>query len=100
MKYHIRPSHFSLVELSLLAHSFESAKAGLTDPSQIHQKNITETLLKMKATEKTGKLFVAIYNSDPVGFLWAENESAEPITWIHAQHAKSELKELLWEQLT
>lgn len=85
MDYHIRNSHFSLVELSLLAHGFESDRIPSLGQDRPSKEVLTKTVLQMKATEKDGLLMVAIYQADPVGFIWAEANGQVNI-WVAAEH--------------
>ncbi len=82
--YFFRDSLYNLVELSLLARLYEefcvpSAGQGL------NKESLSQTLLKMKATEKNGRLRVAICDTDPVGFYW-QYEGKVLAHWVHPNH--------------
>lgn len=85
MEYFIRKSHFSLIELSLLARAFEKSRLPLRNQSEPAPEALTQTMLAMKASEKTGHLWVAIAGENPVGFLWVQ-ESGQNISWIEEGH--------------
>lgn len=92
MSYHIRKSHFSLVELSILAHAFEKDRVPKANNQSSSELNYTQTMLAMKAAESTGQLFVAIHDSDPVGFIW---RSEQTITWVREDHRNKGLESML-----
>lgn len=82
--YLIRESLFNLVELSLLARMYEEfcvPSAGGT----LNKASISQTLLKMKATEGNGQLRVAIHGTDPVGFYWLY-EGKVLAHWVNPTH--------------
>jgi hypothetical protein len=83
-KYFIRESLYKLVELSLLARLFEEHCLPTASSGALNKESLAQTLLKMKATEGKGKLRVAIWETDPVGFYW-QYEGATAL-WVHPEH--------------
>ena len=92
-KYLIRNSLFNLVELSLLARMYEEHCTPSSGGGKINQESLTQTMLKMKATEHNGSLRVAIYDAEPVGFFWDFNgQSAQ---WVHPEHRLEGIEQTL-----
>jgi hypothetical protein len=83
-KYFIRESLYNLVELSLLARLFEEHCLPTAGTAPLNKESLAQTLLKMKATEGKGKLRVAIWETDPVGFYW-QYEGATAL-WVQPEH--------------
>ena len=75
---------FNLVELSLLARYYEEFCVP-SKASQLNKESLSQTLLKMKASENKGTLRVAIFETDPVGFYW-EYEGKVLAHWVHPDH--------------
>ncbi|MNK22762.1 hypothetical protein D3C87_410430 [compost metagenome] len=84
-KYFFRDSMFNLVELSLLARYYEEFCTPKAMGSALNKDSLSQTLLKMKATENKGRLRVAICETDPVGFFW-EFEGKTMAHWVHPEH--------------
>ena len=84
-KYFIRDSMYNLVELSLLARFYEEHCLPSASSGKLNQESLMQTVLKMKATEQKGRLRVAIFETDPVGFYW-EYEGSVLGEWVHPQH--------------
>ena len=84
-KYFIRESLYNLVELSLLARFYEEHCTPSASSGKLNQASLSQTLLKMKATEGKGKLAVAIQETDPVGFYWIY-EGQVLAHWVHPDH--------------
>lgn len=84
MDYLIRKSHFSLIEISLLARSLERSRvpAAGKEPSQ---EVLTKTMLEMKSSEKSGNLMVAIHGENPVGFVWTL-PNGDQVSWVETGH--------------
>ncbi|MGZ3771966.1 MAG: hypothetical protein ACXVCP_19280 [Bdellovibrio sp.] len=93
-KYFIRESLYNLVELSLLARLYEEHCVPSANTKKINQESLAQTLLKMKATEKNGKLRVLIHEADPVGFYW-EYEGKTVAHWVHPDHRGQGLEQKL-----
>lgn len=83
--YMIRESLYNLVELSLLARFFEEYCTPNSFNGTLDKQSLSQTLLKMKATEGKGQLRVAIHNTDPVGFYWV-NDGKVLAHWVHPDH--------------
>lgn len=84
-KYFVRESLYNLVELSLLARLFEEHCLPNANASGVlNKESLAQTLLKMKATEGHGKLRVAIWGTDPVGFYW-QYEGTTTL-WLQPEH--------------
>jgi hypothetical protein len=83
-KYFIRESLYNLVELSLLARLYEEHCLPTASTGALNKESLAQTLLKMKATEGKGKLRVAIWETDPVGFFWEYNGATT--LWVHPEH--------------
>lgn len=83
-KYFIRESMFNLVELSLLARMYEEHCVPSSGSGNLNKTSLSQTLLKMKATEGNGQLRVAIHDTDPVGFYW-QYDGNETL-WVHPTH--------------
>lgn len=84
-KYFIRESLYNLVELALLARYYEEFCVPSSSAGELNKASISQTLLKMKATEGKGQLRVAIFNTDPVGFYWFY-EGKVLAHWVHPKH--------------
>ncbi|MBO9666404.1 MAG: hypothetical protein J7501_06280 [Bdellovibrio sp.] len=84
-KYFIRESLYNLVELSLLARMYEEHCTPAAESGKISKESLSQTLLKMKATEGKGELRVAIHDTDPVGFYW-KYEGKVVAHWVHPTH--------------
>ncbi|WP_413581344.1 hypothetical protein [Bdellovibrio sp. HCB288] len=82
-KYFIRESVFNLVELSLLARMYEEHCVP-SSGGNLNKQSLSQTLLKMKATEGKGHLRVVIHDTDPVGFYW--NYDGNETLWVHPTH--------------
>ena len=82
--YFFRESLYNLVELALLARFFEESCVPAASGS-INKASLSQTLLKMKATEGKGQLRVAIHGTDPVGFFWLY-EGKVLAHWVHPDH--------------
>lgn len=93
-KYLIRASFFSLVELSLLADMFEKHCVPAATNAEVNKESLAQTLLKMKASEKTGKLNVVIYDASPVGFYWEMNGKVQAL-WVDPSHRNQGIEERL-----
>src|ERR1700757_4046950 len=93
-KYFIRESLFNLVELSLLARMFEENCTPSASTGTINKQSLSQTLLKMKATEKNGVLRVAIYGPDPIGFYW-QYEGKVLGHWVQPAHRGQGVEESL-----
>lgn len=76
---------FNLVELSLLARYYEEFCTPRAQGKALDKESLSQTLLKMKATESHGRLRVAIFETDPVGFFW-EFEGTTMAHWVHPDH--------------
>ncbi|QDK45318.1 MULTISPECIES: hypothetical protein [unclassified Bdellovibrio] len=83
-KYFIRDSVYNLVELSLLARMYEENCLPTSGNGVLNKTSLSQTLLKMKATEGKGQLRVAIHDTDPVGFYW--NYEGHETLWVHPTH--------------
>jgi hypothetical protein len=83
--YLIRDSLFNLVELSLLARFYEEFCVPASPTGALSKASLSQTLLKMKATENAGRLKVAIYHTDPVGFYW-QYQGQVLAHWVHPDH--------------
>jgi hypothetical protein len=83
-KYFIRNSLFNLVELSLLARLYEEFCVPSSGKA-LSKESLSQTLLKMKATENNGRLTVAIHGADPVGFFW-QYQGQVLAHWVHPDH--------------
>ena len=84
-KYFIRESVFNLVELSLLARMYEEFCIPSAVSGEINKASLSQTLLKMKATEGNGTLRVAIHDTDPIGFYWKYDDKVLAC-WVHPTH--------------
>lgn len=93
-KYFIRPSMFNLVELSLLARLYEAHCMPSAQTGNINKESLAQTLLKMKATENSGQLQVAIFDADPVGFFWAQDGKTLAL-WVAPEHRNQGVEESL-----
>lgn len=82
-KYFIRESVYNLVELALLARMYEE-NCLPSSGGEVNKASLSQTLLKMKATEGKGQLKVAIHDTDPIGFLW--NYEGNETLWVHPTH--------------
>lgn len=81
--YFFRESLYNLVELALLARYYEESR--IPASGVLNKESLSQTLLKMKATEGKGQLRVAIYGTDPVGFFW--NYQGQVMAhWVHPEH--------------
>lgn len=109
MSYYYRESLYNLVELAILARNYHDSLAVLRDPqlgpaipSDFHLEatreqldiSFQQTLLKMKATEGRGRLVVAIYGADPVGFYWSQ-DNKKLAQWVHPLHKANGIEESL-----
>lgn len=92
-KYFIRDSMYNLVELSLLARFYEEHCLPSASSGKLNQESLMQTVLKMKATEGKGRLRVAIYETDPVGFFWEYDGTVAQ--WVHPQHRGQGIEESL-----
>ncbi|HWU43518.1 MAG TPA: hypothetical protein VN132_08775 [Bdellovibrio sp.] len=93
-KYFVRDSVFNLVELALLARFYEEFCTPSASRGVINQTSLSQTLLKMKATEGHGQLRVVIHSTDPVGFYWFY-EGKVLAHWVHPDHRGQGLEERL-----
>lgn len=93
-KYFVRESLFNLVELSLLARLYEEHCTPSAQSGNLNKDSLAQTLLKMKATENTGELRVAIYEADPVGFYWKLGGKVLA-HWVHPEHRNQGVEEAL-----
>lgn len=93
-KYFIRESVYNLVELALLARFYEEYCVPNASSGNLNQNSLSQTLLKMKATETKGRLRVAIFDTDPVGFYW-EYEGKVLAHWVHPTHHNQGLEQNL-----
>lgn len=92
IEFFIRDSQFSLVELTLLAkHYVENLNSVVSSPDQ--RQLLTQTMLRMKATEGRGILKVAIFDTDPVGFYWSFDSTAS--IWIDERFRNHGLQDQL-----
>ena len=91
-KYFIRPSLFNLVELSLLADLYERHCTPAASVDQVNKDSLAQTLLKMKASEKKGKINVVIYEASPIGFYW-EMDGKPLAVWIPPAHKNQGIEE-------
>lgn len=91
-KYFIRPSLFNLVELSLLADLYEKHCTPSASIDQVNKESLAQTLLKMKAAEKKGKINVVLFEASPVGFYW-EMDGNLVATWIAPAHKNQGIEE-------
>lgn len=83
--YFFRDSMFNLVELSLLARFYEEFCVPNSGLKPVNKESLSQTLLKMKASETKGRLKVAIHGTDPVGFYW-QYEGKTMAHWVHPDH--------------
>ena len=83
-KYFIRNSLYNLVELSLLARLYEEFCVPSSGKA-LSKESLSQTLLKMKASETQGALRVAICNTDPIGFYW-QFQGQVLAHWVHPDH--------------
>lgn len=94
--FFIRDSLYSLVELALLAKQHVSQLG-----SVLRQENekalITQTMLRMKATEGVGVLKVAIHDVDPVAFYWSFDSTTS--VWIDERFRNTDLEDQLLKSL-
>ncbi|MDG0817369.1 GNAT family protein [Bdellovibrio svalbardensis] len=93
-KYFIRESLYNLVELSLLARMYEEFCIPTASAGTLNKASISQTLLKMKATEGSGQLRVAIHGTDPVGFYWLY-EGKVLAHWVNPAHRGQGVEESL-----
>lgn len=93
-QYLIRPSFFNLVELSLLANMYERNCLPAASSDLVNKESLAQTLLKMKASENSGRINVLLYQADPVGFYW-EFEGEPRALWVEPTHKSPEIIEKL-----
>lgn len=93
-KYFVRESLYNLVELSLLARFYEQYCVPNSFTGQLDKASVSQTLLKMKATEGKGQLRVAICDTDPVGFYWVF-EGQVLANWVHPSHKDQGIESFL-----
>ena len=93
-KYFVRESLYNLVELALLARFYEEFCTPSASSGTLNQASLSQTLLKMKATEGKGQLRVAIHDTDPVGFYW-NFEGKVLAHWVHPDHRNQGVEDKL-----
>jgi hypothetical protein len=95
-QYFVRDSVYNLVELSLLARLYEEHCVPRASGATLNQGSLAQTLLKMKATEGQGRLKVAIYEADPVGFHWVY-QGQLLASWVHPEYRALGIEKVLME---
>lgn len=60
----------------------------------LNKASLSQTLLKMKATEGKGQLRVAIHGTDPVGFYWLY-EGKVLAHWVNPAHLSQGVEDRL-----
>ncbi len=92
--YFVRESLYNLVELSLLAKFYEEYCTPNSFSGNLDKVSVSQTLLKMKATEGKGQLRVAIFETGPVGFYWVF-EGQVLANWVHPAHREQGVETFL-----
>ena len=108
-EYFYREGQFHLVEVALVARLYEEYCVPAAEGAKLNNDSLTQTILKLKATEKKGFFHVCLHNADVVGFIWiapehgSQQQRADDASqfklmalWAHPEHnqdlIKTELK--------